>query len=62
MMTVLDQSRRIDEIRALDSVQDVGDSNPRCVEARRIRCHLKFGNAAALYDDCGNAIQALRRA
>ena len=57
LMTMLDQARRIDEIRAFDGVQDVRDGNPRSKEACRIRCDLKFGNAAALYDDCRNAIE-----
>src|SRR4029077_4475027 len=60
LVTMLDQPRRIDEIGALDGVQDIRDGNPHRVEARRIRRDLKFGNAAALYDDGGNAIEAVQ--
>src|SRR5712692_9521984 len=58
-MTMLDQPGGIDEIRAFDGVQDVRDGNPRSKEAGRVRSDLKFGNAAALYDDCRNTVQPI---
>src|SRR5258706_2619798 len=56
-MTVLDQARRIDQIRALNGVQNVLDCDSRGEEAHWIRRYLKFGNAPALYDDGRNAVQ-----
>src|SRR5713226_2290360 len=57
LMTVLDQPRRIDEIGTFDGVQNVRDSNPHSMEARGVGRHLKFGNAAPLYDHDRNAIE-----
>jgi len=39
LVTVLDQARRINEIRPLDGFQNVRDGDPRSKEPRGIRCH-----------------------
>src|ERR1700745_2027021 len=58
-MTVLDQAGRVDEIGTLDGVEDVWNSNSSGEKARGIRRHLKFGDAAALYDDGRNTVQSV---
>src|SRR5580700_9495061 len=59
LMVIFEQAGRIDEIRATNSVQNVGDGDTRGQQARGIRRNLKFRNAATLHDHCGDAIEAV---
>ncbi len=57
LMIAFDQTRRVNQIRPADGVQNIGDGDTCGEKPRGIRRYLKFGNAAALDDDRCNAIQ-----
>src|SRR5215475_6535901 len=59
MVIAFDEAGRVDDIGAADGIENVVDGDAGGYEARGIRGNLKFGDAAALYDDRGDAVEAI---
>ncbi len=58
-MLVLDQSRRIDKVRAANGIKHVLHGDARGQQARRFRRNLEFRNSAALDDHRRDAVQPI---
>src|SRR5579862_7017232 len=60
MMVALDKAGRVDQVRASDYIQDVGDRYSRHGQTCGVRCDLEFRDTAALYHDRRHAIQPVQ--
>src|SRR5712692_5717419 len=58
-MIVLDETGRIDEVRAANGIENVVDGNAGREKARRFGRHLEFRNSATLNENGGNAIEPI---
>ena len=59
LMVLLKQARRIDEVRTLYRVENVGDRDARSQQLRGFRRDVELGLLAALHQNSSNAIEAI---
>src|SRR5437879_1859822 len=58
-MIVLDETGRVDEVRAPNGIKNVVDGDASGQKARRFRGHLEFGDTPTLNEDGGDAIESI---
>src|SRR6516164_4054257 len=59
LVLVFEQAGRIDQVGATNGVENVRDGDTGRVKPRRIGSDLKLGDASALHQDGGDAVQAI---